>query len=388
MESVTTEEGEVTYGEVDDLSTIDFANPVQRRMNRAMTYTVAVKPLGREFPYCLLHKRLKDMWQPKGEIFPSDVIEGYHMFRLSNVEDYNHVLLNGPWSIKEHYITVLPWTPNFDPTGENLSAVPTWIRIPGLPLKYFHEALLKDITKPMGRFIKGDRNTITAERGRYARVAVELDLSKPLKGKLRIDGKTYNIEYEDLRQICFHCGKYGHVIQSCPTAPPPPPSHEEAHLLMQHQQTSHLGEWNYAQKKIRRPYTPAKKQTFIFGQSKFSPLLELESKSAHEGTGDVPDKTTTGTQNDKFPTNTTGQTHLAGNTYKPKSSPSTGKGKNHGPAPKASKRKSDAAPTDPTWSKKTSPATNQPNLENQHNNQVGQHQPGPSSGPKPQQRTS
>ncbi|CAI9108428.1 OLC1v1008012C1 [Oldenlandia corymbosa var. corymbosa] len=159
METVTTKDGEVKYGEVDGLTTIAFADPVQQRMNRAMTYSVAVKPLGREFPYYLLHKRLRAMWRPKGEIHPSNVINGIHMFWLSNEEDYNHVLLNGPWSIKDHYINVLPWTSDFDPTGKNISAVPTWIRIPGLPLKYFHEAILRDIARPLGRFIKDPEYT-------------------------------------------------------------------------------------------------------------------------------------------------------------------------------------------------------------------------------------
>ncbi|KAL5848608.1 hypothetical protein ACOSQ4_006621 [Xanthoceras sorbifolium] len=52
-------------------------------------------------------------------------------------------------------------------------------------------------------------------RGRFARIYVEIDVSKPLRGTLLIDGRRVRVEYESMRLICFNCGRIGHGRKSC-----------------------------------------------------------------------------------------------------------------------------------------------------------------------------
>ncbi|MBA0858473.1 hypothetical protein Goshw_026688 [Gossypium schwendimanii] len=47
-------------------------------------------------------------------------------------------------------------------------------------------------------------------------MAVYVDLEKPLVSHILINGRKQNFEYESLSTICFHCGRYGHVKNSCP----------------------------------------------------------------------------------------------------------------------------------------------------------------------------
>ena len=54
-------------------------------------------------------------------------------------------------------------------------------------------------------------NTGEAQRDKFARVAVEINLSKPLIPHFMIDGRVQIVEYKDLPLICFHCGRYGHT---------------------------------------------------------------------------------------------------------------------------------------------------------------------------------
>ncbi|KAI9073661.1 hypothetical protein K1719_044374 [Acacia pycnantha] len=44
-------------------------------------------------------------------------------------------------------------------------------------------------------------------RGRYARIAVLVDLQKPLVPWIKVDGRTHGVEYEGLPLICFECGR-------------------------------------------------------------------------------------------------------------------------------------------------------------------------------------
>lgn len=71
------------------------------------------------------------------------------------------------------------------------------------------------IALSIGNPIKLDRNTYWAARGRFARFCVELELLKPLQSIVDIEGKLYNIEYENFSTICYMCGKVGHRKEEC-----------------------------------------------------------------------------------------------------------------------------------------------------------------------------
>ncbi|CAI0545931.1 unnamed protein product [Linum tenue] len=92
-----------------------------------------------------------------------------------------------------------------------------WVRLPGLPSEFINKEAAERIAGRIGRPIRVDHATQIGERGRFARVCVEVDLSKPLLSQYKIEGITYYIEYEGLHQICSECGKYGHSKQACPT---------------------------------------------------------------------------------------------------------------------------------------------------------------------------
>ncbi|CAN1147032.1 hypothetical protein LINPERHAP2_LOCUS15621 [Linum perenne] len=51
------------------------------------------------------------------------------------------------------------------------------------------------------------------ELGAYARVCVEVDISKPQLGKYIIEDRVLYIEYESLGNICYTCG-FGHKINN------------------------------------------------------------------------------------------------------------------------------------------------------------------------------
>jgi hypothetical protein len=68
----------------------------------------------------------------------------------------------------------------------------------------------------MGSTVKVDKNTLMQERGKYARICVEVDLTKSLLAMFMIKGRKYNVEYEGLHLLCKTCGKFGHYSEGCP----------------------------------------------------------------------------------------------------------------------------------------------------------------------------
>ncbi|XP_074314361.1 uncharacterized protein LOC141649574 [Silene latifolia] len=118
--------------------------------------------------------------------------------------------------IDDHYLTIRKWIPNFIPSEDSIKFLTAWVRIPNLPVEYFNETFLMKIGTRIGKVLRIDKNTAAAERGQFTRMSVEVDITKPLLSKFRLNGKVHCIQYEGLKMICFKCGILGHSTDSCP----------------------------------------------------------------------------------------------------------------------------------------------------------------------------
>ncbi|CAI0626277.1 unnamed protein product [Linum tenue] len=92
-----------------------------------------------------------------------------------------------------------------------------WVQFPGFPVHFYHKEILFTLGNMIGRSIKLDYHTLHQERTKFARMAVEVDLSKPLVPRIRLDGRWQKVEFENLPVVCFECGKIGHTKVSCPS---------------------------------------------------------------------------------------------------------------------------------------------------------------------------
>ncbi|CAN1195901.1 hypothetical protein LINPERHAP2_LOCUS43314 [Linum perenne] len=123
------------------------------------------------------------------------------MVKFANEQDYFKALTGGPWMILNHYKMV------------------AWVRFPHLPIHFYHAQVLTSLGNLVRRTIKIDFNTQRAERGKFARIAIELDLNEPLLPVVMLDGAPQSIEYESLPTLCFECGRIGHESSACQLSP-------------------------------------------------------------------------------------------------------------------------------------------------------------------------
>ncbi|KAK0603978.1 hypothetical protein LWI29_010831 [Acer saccharum] len=93
--------------------------------------------------------------------------------------------------------------------------MPIWVRLSKLPMEWMVSDLLWSIGGMLGRMCKVDPITENQARGRFARICVEIDITKPLLGSLSIEDRSIRVEYESLGLICFKCGRFGHCKENC-----------------------------------------------------------------------------------------------------------------------------------------------------------------------------
>ncbi|XP_050217298.1 uncharacterized protein LOC126668126 [Mercurialis annua] len=216
FEEFTVSDSDVVVYREGSMPSITFSNRVQEELSKQWKATVIVKLLGRSIGYRSLCNRLESMWNFTQGFDVIDLENDYFLVKLKSGGDVEAVLTGGPWVMLGHYLSVQSWSPKFDCRADRIQKIQAWIRLPGMPIHYYNKKVLRYIGQMVGTVIKIDYCTESAERGKFARIAVELDLSLPLVAQFSLDGKIQMVEYECLPRICFSCGKFGHVKEFCP----------------------------------------------------------------------------------------------------------------------------------------------------------------------------
>ncbi|KAJ4841788.1 hypothetical protein Tsubulata_010536 [Turnera subulata] len=217
-------EGDITSEMTDRGPVISLSDRFRKRIHQQWDDTVIVKMWGRSIGYRMLCSKLQRLWSLCGGFRVIDLDHNYFLVKLADREDYMRALTGGPWVVFDHYLTGEPWQPNFDPASHKVTSVVAWIRVPGLSTELYQLAILKEIGNRIGQFLRVDYSTQKTERGRFAKAAVELDLSHPLQTETCVDGVWYTIKYESLPNVCFECGLAGHDMSHCPARLPRAPT--------------------------------------------------------------------------------------------------------------------------------------------------------------------
>uniref|UniRef100_A0A2N9IKD9 CCHC-type domain-containing protein n=1 Tax=Fagus sylvatica TaxID=28930 RepID=A0A2N9IKD9_FAGSY len=164
---------------------IRFAHELKQKIRAPWSTSLIVKVFGRSVGYVFLVNKLKFMWKAFGNFSCVDLGEGFFLIRFDLKSSFEEVLKGGPWFIGEHFLSLRPWTPNFRASAASVSSVAVWVRLPELPVEYYHKEALLHIAR-------------TVKVGK-AKVAVI---------------------YEGIGLLCFQCGKIGHRKEWCPCRVP------------------------------------------------------------------------------------------------------------------------------------------------------------------------
>lgn len=89
------------------------------------------------------------------------------------------------------------------------------MRVSRLPIEYYDARVLTFIRNHIGVTIKVGKNTMSKERGKYVRLCVQVDLTKPLLAMFVVTKSLYKIEYEGLHLLCLSYGCFGHFKEGC-----------------------------------------------------------------------------------------------------------------------------------------------------------------------------
>ncbi|XP_061374231.1 uncharacterized protein LOC133316490 [Gastrolobium bilobum] len=155
--------------------------------------------MGKKISNRFLMAQLTKLWCLTVKFDIIDLDNGYVLVNFYDEKDYFHVLHEGPWIVVQHYVIVQRWRPMFDPYEEQFKRIAVWLRIPGLPLEFYTSQHLWRIGNLFGKTLKVDKISLRQsdagggeyiEKGKYARICVEVDLRRSLVSQFQVLDKT------------------------------------------------------------------------------------------------------------------------------------------------------------------------------------------------------
>jgi hypothetical protein len=134
-----------------------------------------------------------------------------------------------------------------------------------LPQEYWRQRTLFEIASAIGTPLSLDESTINRTFGHYARVLVDMDLSRLVFDEVMVEreGFAFKIQvvYERLPEFCSHCQIIGHNIHACKWLQPDVTTHLE-HNNKQHEKTS---------KAIKQEYVAKANASYVAEPKKIAP---------------------------------------------------------------------------------------------------------------------
>ncbi|KAI9111349.1 hypothetical protein K1719_017039 [Acacia pycnantha] len=161
QQEVVISESDFKIAKEGEIPSIEFSNAIRDLLAKGMEKSLIIKLLGRSITYHDLAARTQFLWRPRGSYKLVDMEGSFYCATFDLEEDYMKVLTGGPWMIYGAYLTVQPWSLNFDSKTAIVSKVVAWIRILGLSIRYYHKSTLRAIGTLLGDVVKIDYMTET-----------------------------------------------------------------------------------------------------------------------------------------------------------------------------------------------------------------------------------
>lgn len=140
------------------------------------------------------------------------------LFRIDNPQLKARVLKRNFWHIADVPIVVREWSPKTASANPDLTAVPLWVDLRGVPDHLFSQNGLTFFGDTIGRTVKLHPNTERCVRLDVARLLVVMNLEEPLPLSISVrgTGETLSVSYPWLPPRCLGCQTWGHTDKSCP----------------------------------------------------------------------------------------------------------------------------------------------------------------------------
>ncbi|XP_077232359.1 uncharacterized protein LOC143869136 [Tasmannia lanceolata] len=136
------------------------------------------------------------------------------------LEDCDSVLESGEHSYAGRPLILRKWKPGTPLEKLNLTSIPVWVRLPGLPLEFWSAKGLSKIASFIGNPLYMDSRTAEETRLSYARMCVEVEAGAEFPETIPIHTPygihNQKVQYDWKPSACKTCIDFSHTSEACP----------------------------------------------------------------------------------------------------------------------------------------------------------------------------
>ncbi|TXG53482.1 hypothetical protein EZV62_022651 [Acer yangbiense] len=162
------------------------------------------------------------IWKVRGGVEIEVVTNNVYAFHFQLSEDRRKVFTSGPWNFDDSLIVLEEPTGTGSIKGLKFDRVDFWVQISNLPMLCMTKEIAEFLGGIIGEVREVDSGPTGDCLGKFVRVRVAVDITKPLRRFLHVDvlgdeeETVMPIQYERLPSFCFRCGLLGHTVHGCP----------------------------------------------------------------------------------------------------------------------------------------------------------------------------
>lgn len=172
-----------------------------------------------------VHAIVNVIWSRQKRDISVSKMDGHaFLFRVPCPNARRKILSQSLWQVDGQTMFVAKWSPGPHQEKPELSMVPVWLDLTGVPLQFFNRDALKEIAGLVGHPIELHPTTANLTNLKVARVYTVIDPRKPLPEGVNAQfesGEIHRITVSSpwLPSLCSFCKKVGHTISRCKAAP-------------------------------------------------------------------------------------------------------------------------------------------------------------------------
>lgn len=136
--------------------------------------------------------KLQQIWKNIGPWKLTPLGKGYFEFYFSSNDDMRSVWSKGTQNLKPGLLRLFEWSKDFRTRTQRQTHGQVWNRLHELPQEYWMDRTLREIASAIGTPLLIDSATHNRVFGHYARILVDMDLSKHIFNEVMVERTGYS----------------------------------------------------------------------------------------------------------------------------------------------------------------------------------------------------
>lgn len=129
---------------------------------------------------------LASLWNPGKGVYIKEIDVNLYIFQFYHELDVQRVISGSPWTFNRKALIIARMKEGDVPRSVNLNTIDLWIQIYDLRTGFMTERILKEVGNYIGEYIESCPTNFTGMWREYMRIRVKIDLSQPLKRKMKL----------------------------------------------------------------------------------------------------------------------------------------------------------------------------------------------------------